>query len=462
MGRIPNAVTSPDAKMFAEVRKTIDDRDMLKGVNRVLIAFSGGPDSVCLLDVLDRLYRNRVKFILGYVNHGLRPQAVLKREEELTRAYARQYGAEFEIVKVRIGKSKLGTEARARELRYRALTGMMKRGGCQRIALGHNLDDIVETFLLNLARGSGVKGFQSIPAVRRPYIRPLINVKKADILKYIRTRRLRFSIDETNQDIKYRRNLIRHVILPRLRAVNPRLDDAIRKAIEFLKTDDDYLESRAAFVYRRIVRRLGNNLSLDMDKLIRYNKALSYRVIRKALNELAGTLDGFESKHFALIFGLQSKENGKLVNLPKGLFGQKDYDQITLGKKGKTGPFYRKLNFEDEILIRDWCKVQTRIVTHFDLARRKPGVEVFDRDQVFPPLYIRPPRTGDFILTKIGKKRIKKYYNEYKISFAQRDRLLLLGDRQGILWLFGYGRTHRARIGTKTKKFLVVKYEKTD
>jgi tRNA(Ile)-lysidine synthase TilS/MesJ len=93
MGRITNAVTSPGVKIFAEVRKTIEDRDMLEGINRVLIAFSGGPDSVCLLDVLDRLYRSRVKFILGYVNHGLRPQAVLKREEELTRAYARQYGA---------------------------------------------------------------------------------------------------------------------------------------------------------------------------------------------------------------------------------------------------------------------------------------------------------------------------------------------------------------------------------
>jgi len=455
-------MTTAAADLCAEVKNTVADQNLLRGVNRCLIAFSAGPDSVCLLDVLDRLYRNRLKFRLVYVNHGLRPAGVLKREEELTRAYARRYGAEFEIVKIRIKKSKLGTEARARELRYRALTEAMKRAGGQRIVLGHNLDDVVETFLLNLARGSGIKGFQSIPAVRMPFMRPLINVKKADILKYLRTRRLRFSIDETNRDIKYRRNLMRHMIVPRLQAVNPRLHEAIKKAIEFLKTDDDYLESRAALVYRRTVRRSGNNLSLDMDKLIRYNKALSYRVIRKAFQEMAGTLDGFESKHFALIFGLMSKENGKLVNLPKGLFAQKDYDRVAIGQSRKTGSFYRKLNIKDDVLIRDSFKVRSRLVMDFDLARRKPGIEVFDRVQVFPPLYIRSPRAGDFILTKIGKKRIKKYYNEYKISFPERNRLLVLGDRKGILWLLGYGRAHRARVGTGTKKFLVVSIEKTD
>lgn len=462
MGRIPKIAISPDAKMVEAVRKTIAEHKMLEGVDRVLLAFSAGPDSVCLLDVLDRLYRNQVKFVLGYVNHGLRPAAVLKREEDLTRVYARRYGAGFQIARIRIGRSRLGAEARARELRHRALSGMMKKAGCQRIALGHNLDDIVETFLLNVTRGSGVKGFQSVPAVRMPFVRPLINLPKADILKYLKSRRLRFSIDVSNRDIKYRRNLMRHTIVPRLRNINPRLHEAIKKAIEFLKTDDDYLESRAALIYRRTVGPAGSNLSLDMAKLIRYNKALSYRVIRKALKELAGTLDGFESKHFALVFGLMSKENGKSVNLPKGLFAQKEYDRIVIGQSCKKGSFYKKLNIKKDVFIRDPFKIHSRLLANFDLARRSPGIEVFDRAKVFPPLYVRSIRPGDFILTKIGRKRIKKYYNEYKISFFERNRLLVLGDRKGILWLIGYGRAHRARVGEGTKKFLVVKYEKTD
>jgi len=453
---------SPFRDVVSGVRRTVNAHRMLEQAKLCLVAFSAGPDSVCLLDVLNRLYGSRIKFRLVYVNHGLRPPRVLKRDEELTRAYAGKYNLDHDIVRIRVGKSRLGTESRARELRYQALARIMKRTAAERIILGHNLDDLVETFFMNLIRGSGAKGFQSIPAVRLPYIRPLINVKKADILMYLKIRRLKFAVDETNRDLRYRRNLIRHGIVPRLLAINPRLYEAVKKSVEFVKMDDDHIESQAGLIYPGTVKRSGRNLSLDILKLIRYNKALSYRIIRKAVNELTGTLDGFESKHFGLIFSLMSKENGKFINLPKGLFGQRDYDRILLGKSPGKGSFQQRLKLKDEIRTRSSMKIRTRLVKDFDLTGRKPGTEVFDRAQIYPPLVIRSPRAGDHIMTRIGKKRINKYYNEYKISHQERGRLLVLEDRRGILWLLGYGRAHRAWVGPKTKNILVVKIEKTD
>jgi tRNA(Ile)-lysidine synthase len=460
VNRFSQPSAAPGSKIIAEVKKTVAAHGMLNGVNRVLIAFSAGPDSVCLLDILDRLYRDRIQFRLAYVNHGLRSDRILKREERLTRQYASRYGRDCDLIRIKVGKSKLGPEGQARTVRYHALRETMKRTGCQRIALAHNLDDFVETFLMNLIRGSGPRGFQSIPAVRRPFIRPLIHVKKKDVMNYLKARHLRFSVDASNWDLKYRRNLVRHKVIPRLLAVNPRLHEAVKRAADIMKADDDYLESCAERIYDRTVRDSDNNLSLDMAKLIRYNKALSYRVVRKAVYEMAGTLEGFESKHFALIFGLMSKENGKIVNLPKGLFVQKDYHRVRLGKKRKVESFYRKMNMNDETVVRGPRIVRTRLTRHFNLCERKPDTEVFDRKQIFPPLYIRSKRPGDYIETKVGKKKMKKFYNEYKIPAADRDRLLVLGDRKGILWLLGYTRAHRGWIGKGTKKFLVVNLEK--
>lgn len=449
-------------QVVSEVRNTVHSQRMLERVKRGLIAFSAGPDSVCLLDVLTRLYGTRIDFRLVYVNHGLRPSRAVEREEKMTRAYARSYGVDYDIVRIRVGKSRLGVESRARDLRYRALMKVMKRTGAERVILGHNLDDLVETYLINTIRGSGARGSQSIPAVRLPYVRPLINVKKADVLAYLQARRLKYAVDESNRDLKFRRNYIRHDIIPRLLEINPRLHEAVKKSVEFIKMDNDHIEAEAERIYPRIVTRSGKNLSLDTDKLIRYNKALSYRIVRKAVGELAGSLDGFESKHFALIFGLMSKENGKSIDLPKGLFGLRDFNRILIGKnKGKV-TFHQRIKLEDKIQIRDGLAISSRLAVKFDLAGRAPGIEVFDRSLIFPPLVIRSPRAGDTIMTRIGKKRIKKYYNEHKISHEERNRLLVLEDRRGILWLLGYGRAQRARVGPKTRKFLVVKIEETD
>jgi tRNA(Ile)-lysidine synthase len=215
--------------LITQVQDTVEKYGMLEGAQTVIVAFSGGPDSACLLDVLYRLYRRKIDLHLVYVNHGLRPARVLQREERLAEDCAREYDIPCQIIRVKVKKGKTGLEAAARQARYAALQKCMQELGADRIALGHNLDDVVETFFLNLIRGSGTRGLQAIPPLRLPVIRPLIDIQKRAVLAYVKKSKLRYAVDATNMLPKFRRNVIRHRIIPQLLKINPELHAAVQR-----------------------------------------------------------------------------------------------------------------------------------------------------------------------------------------------------------------------------------------
>ncbi len=448
-------------RVLSEVKKTIEQHDMLKGVQKMLIAFSSGPDSVCLLDVLHTLYGKKIDIRLVYVNHGLRPRRSLRKEESLIKKYASLYNVRYKIIPVKVRKKKVGIEAAAREKRYDALLTYMNKVNAHRICLGHNADDLVETFFMNLLRGSGTRGLKSIPPVRMPYIRPLINLKKVEISEYIKAKKLRYSMDETNRLLGYRRNLLRHKIIPELVKVNPELHDAIRRETEFLAQDDEYLEKQAARVYRRVSQVETNHVLIDINKVLKYNSSVRKRILMDVIRELLGSLDGFESKHFHAIIGLNDKESGKRIHLPKGLYAQREYGKIVIGHAKQTKEKIFPVAPENEFLIFGNNIVRTRIVKIFDLKNRTPTCEAFDLDKVELPLFIRNKRSGDYVETKVGKKKIKKIYHEYRIPFHKRSELLMLCDQKGILWMLGVIRAFRGFISKKTKRILVVEFERT-
>lgn len=447
-------------EVLPTVHKTIETYGMLKHVKTLLLAFSAGPDSVCLLDILHRLYGKRIVLHLVYVNHGLRPKKCITRELNLVKRFAQEYDVGYAIVPVLIKKTKTGLEAAAREKRYAALLKTMKKIGAQRIALGHNCDDVVETFLLNLLRGSGARGMRSIPAQRIPYVRPLIELKKNDILKYLKQRRLPYSVDETNRVLGHRRNLIRHTIVPELLKINPDLHETIRREIKIISHDDEYLERRAAAAYKRTVKQQESHIFLDINRLARYTSAVAVRLVMNVIKELHGSLDGYESKHFQAVIGLMDKESGKRINLPKGLYAQREYSMITLGRTRRPHPKTFAVAMENEFLVTTDLILKTRVVASFDVEKTK-RCESFDLKKIEPPLFLRTRRDGDYVQTKAGRKKMKKVFHEYKIPIHKRDRMLMLCDQHGILWIPGYVRAARGFINKRTKRILVVEFERT-
>ncbi len=446
-------------KVLSEAKKTIEKYNMLKGVKKMVIAFSSGPDSVCLLDVLHTLFGKKIEFRIVYVNHGLRNQRNLREEENLTKNYASQYNIKYKIIPVKIKKKKVGIEAEAREQRYHALLNYMKRISAQRVCLGHNADDRVETFFMNLLRGSGTRGLKSIPAVRVPFIRPLINTKKTEILEYLKAKKLSYSMDETNKLLGYRRNLLRHKIIPELIKINPELHETIKREIELLAQDDEYLERQARRTYKQVAKKELNYVLLDINKILKYNPSVVKRVLMDVVKELLGSLDGFESKHFQEIIGLKDKESGKRISLPKELYAQREYGSIVVGS---VRPVRERVLFiapENEFVIFGDSIVKTRVVENLDLKKRKSNCEVFDLDRIEMPLYIRNKRNGDYIETKVGRKRLKKIYHECRIPLRRRNELMMLCDQKGILWILGVVRAFRGFISKNTKKILVVEFE---
>jgi tRNA(Ile)-lysidine synthase len=448
--------------LIEKVKATIEAHNMLKGVDKLIIAFSSGPDSVCLLDTLHRLYGKKIDLCLVYVNHGLRSKRILESEENLARKYASKYGCEYKVIKVKIKKKKIGLEAAAREKRYSVLLDYLKKVNAQYIALGHNLDDMLETFFMNLLRGSGARGLRSIPPVRPPFIRPLINLKKTEILKYLKEKKLSYSLDETHVKLNYRRNLLRHKIIPQLMKINPELQETVKREIEILKQDDDYLDGQAGKVYKNVVKRELNYVSLDINKILRYNLSIVKRVLMRVIKELRGDLTGFESKHFEAVIGLTTKGSGKRINLPKGLYAQREYDNILIGIAKPVELTEIPVGTRTKGLTIGRAILRTRTVSRFKLTHKKSNCEVFDLQKIRPPLVVRNRREGDYIETKIGKKKIKKIFGEFKIPLHKRNEIMMLCDQRGILWVLGVARAFRGFITKSTKKMLVVEFEGLD
>lgn len=441
------------------VRKTVEEHKMLEQVRKAVIAFSAGPDSVCALDVLHMLYRKKIEFALVYVDHGLRARKDIMKEVKLTQVYALKYGIPCKIMQVKVRKSREGIEAAAREARYDALQKYMRESHAQRIIFGHNSDDVVETFLMNFIRGSGAAGLSSFPPVRLPFIRPLINTAKKDILKYVKNRKFSFSEDETNRSLSFRRNLLRHAVIPELIKINPDLHMTVKREIELIRQDDEALEVLAAEAHQKSVKVHADYVTLDIKKLLRYNRAILSRVVRRVIKEYLGSLQGFESKHFQEILRLKDKESGKRIHLPKRISARREYDTIIVEREQSGTSRYFPVNEIDGCVKIGDCNIKTRRVSQFDLKQRPSQCEVFDLKQLRLPLFIRSRQHGDVIEMKTGRKKLKKVFNEYRIPFRKRKDLLLLCDGKGILMIIGFSRAYRALINQETREILVVEYE---
>jgi|UniRef100_A0A7C4TEX3 tRNA(Ile)-lysidine synthase len=443
------------------VKETIDEFQMFENVRKAIIGFSSGPDSVCLLDVLKAIYGDRINFTLVYINHGLRNAKVLRKEERLTEYYANKYNCDFRIVKVKIFKGGKGIEAEAREKRYEALMDLCREISAQRIILGHNLDDLVETFFLNLVRGSGNIGLQAMPAVRGIFVRPLIMVKKVEILDYLKEKGLKYSQDITNRNIDIRRNFIRKKIIPMFLKLNPRIYEIIKREIDILHNDEIYFQSKLEKVFNKIVKREPEGYYLDLNRLIYYNKAIGNRLIMKVIGEIKGDMRGITSKHIEEIRNLNNKQSGKKVILPGGLYAQRVYGDIFIGYAGEKKNNEVFLKIGDEVQFND-LRVRAELVNEFKPSDIRNNREFFDFDQLCPPLFLRLRRPGDFVEIKIGRKKLKEILIEKRIPANKRDGVALLCDQKGILWVLGIYRAFRGFIKKGTKNILKVEFEYID
>ena len=311
--------------LLSTARSSMTRHRMLRPGDRVLVAVSGGPDSLALFSALTVL-RRELKLTLraAYVDHRLRPVAA-KREAALVKRLGKEWGVPVTVLlrPVRKGK-KNSLETSARETRYEALAALAGKLRAQAIATGHTANDQAETVLMRILRGTGPTGLTGIPPVRMAgklrIIRPLIGCTREQVMEHLRARGLHPLLDRSNLSRRYTRNRIRHDLLFQLeRQYNPQIRRHLVELAETVRDDLDCLEQEAARLWRQAARVKKGSVRFQRELLQKAHPALQRALYRKAVRTLRGDCQGFTRRHWQLLEELAANGNQGALDLPHRL-----------------------------------------------------------------------------------------------------------------------------------------------
>ena len=283
------------------VKNNILENELIKSGDKVVVAVSGGPDSMCLLDTLNKL-KDELSFSIcvAHVNHGIRIES--DDEKVYVENYCNLNKIPFHYLKVDVPKlskeNKMSEETYGRKVRYDFFEQVRKEENANCIAVAHNLNDNVETVLLNELRGCGLKGLTGMDFKFGYIIRPLLTIEKKDILLYNNELELNPCIDKTNEEEIYLRNKIRLSLIPYLQELNPNFVENISRMRQILKEDNDFIEQYVDKVFESIiVEENDNQITFNYKELLNEHESVKKRVIRKIIEKKISNLDGIESIH---------------------------------------------------------------------------------------------------------------------------------------------------------------------
>ena len=462
------------AEIFHKIQKTIDKFRMLEKGDKVLIAFSAGPDSSALLFLLNELRQKyKISLCACHVNHMLRGKEAGSDEREAKRI-CRKLKIPCSIVKKNIKKLKKrgeSIEESARRIRYEALMDVAQEFNADKIALGHNKNDQVETILLRIIRGAGEDGLKGIPPVRdlRPglkLIRPLIEVKRQEIEKYLNSRKFKPRIDSSNFNVRFLRNRVRHELIPELKKLNPKIEDNLLKIAQLAKGNSDYIRLNTHSILKQVSTKLPHAIRIDLDKLLVYPKVLCNYVLREAIKTIMGEFKNINYSNLEEIHKIINSRRANLVLcLPYGLKMEKEYNSLFIKRAGpsktpaKNNGNYYIFKQEGEFRIPeigkticiDYIGQSYKTLPKFDDS----SIIYLNADEIKFPLLLRTRNKGDrfFPFGMKKAKKLKDFFIDEKIPLRKRNRISVLADDAGrILWIVGYRRSNIGVIDKHTNR----------
>jgi tRNA(Ile)-lysidine synthase len=293
-----------------KVLANIKDNKLINPGERVVVAVSGGADSVCLFDVLFEIKEElKIKLLVCHYNHRLRGEDSYN-DFEFVKKFAESRGVEFiggEAKKDNLFKG----ENEAREARYAFFEKILKEGRGDRVAIAHNKNDLVETFLLRLVRGSGMRGLRSIPFSRQKFIRPLLSIPRSEIDSYLKKAKISHRTDITNEDIEYTRNFIRHEVTPLLMHINPNFLETLSSNIAAIEEDSDLLDRLSGEAYTTTkLKESKEKIVFSRKKWLDLHPALRTGVLRLGISKLA-SLENITYKQINEVKKMIEKGEGK-------------------------------------------------------------------------------------------------------------------------------------------------------
>ncbi|MGY4706140.1 tRNA lysidine(34) synthetase TilS [Candidatus Bipolaricaulota sp. J31] len=457
--------------IFERVREETRRRGLLSPGDHVLVAVSGGPDSMALLYCLWWLKRDYdISLTIAHLDHGIRPDS--HRDLEVVRWAAEDLGLplihERRDVPAFARERKLNLEEAARIVRREFLEQAAKDVGAAKIALGHTRTDLAETVLMHLLRGAGPGGLRGMLFASPPYIRPLLCVSRGETEAFCREHGIPYVVDPTNLDTKLLRNAIRLELLPYLRKFAPDPEGALARSAELWAEAEEALEWAAKRALEEA--RLGDD-ALSVSRLREMPRSLRALVIRAMAAERLGSERGIDRVHIEQVLHiLESAEGLAMATLPKGLVVERWRERLRFrfaspGSEGSApvgGEWELPLEGEREIPELGWKFRISRIPRPGELRPPSPYVAYIDPRKITPPLYVRTRRPGDRIrpLGFSQPKKLKDLLSSAGIPPEERDHVPLLCDARGIIWAVGVRLSEDYKVEDDAEEVLRVEAER--
>lgn len=464
------------ADVLFKVKEFIKKYNMLQSCDCIIAGVSGGPDSMVMLDILNRL-REVADFELRvvHINHGIRGDEAF-RDENAVREVCKNIGVYFNAkhydVPALSTEWKKGHEETGRIVRRKAFDEEKKlciqNGKKVKIALAHNQNDVAETMLHNMARGSGIRGLCSLKPVNGEIIRPLLCLDRSEIMKYTQINNITYVTDSTNLEDEYTRNKIRRYVLPVLtQSIN-------REAIAHMAMTSQML-SQAETYFEKIAIKEADSYKQTSSKYIlnpnffEKEEVIKSYVIREIIERLSNQVRDISSTHINQIIDLYGLQTGRRIDLPYSLRASRCYEGVAIEKNTqedkslsiKIDSNSEKLNLSGKTKWQ-WCEFYARIFDYSgEKILEKKYTKWFDCDRISCELAVRTRQSGDFMIVNPsgGHKKIARCMIDDKIARDERDNIPLIADGNEILWIIGGRMSEKYKITPDTKKVLEITYQ---
>ncbi|OPJ54817.1 tRNA lysidine(34) synthetase TilS [Alkalithermobacter paradoxus] len=462
--------------LLEKVKQTITKHKLIDYNDTIVLGISGGPDSVCLLHVLNELKEEySLKIYAAHLNHKIRGI-----EAQKDAIYCADLCDDMKIpcfiraidVPKYCQENGLSIEEGARILRYNMFFEIKEKVNATKIAVAHNLDDQAETVVMRIMRGTGLDGLKGIEYKRdNTIIRPLLDIKREEIEKYCYDNNLNPRIDYTNLEDIYTRNKIRLKLIPYMEEnFNPNLKESVCRMANLLRDDSDFIDNEANKAFDNLCEKESERtIKINTQTFSHIHNAIKNRIIRKCISFVIGDLKGIEQKHIEDVMALiHTEKNDLKINLPKGLILYKKNSSIIFTDeeiKSESINYTYKIPKSGYIKIKELnTLVETKILNKEDinLCSDDKYTKYFDLDKISGELEIRNRRNGDKIkaLGLGGTKKLKDIFIDFKVSKEERDKVPILCDQKGIMWVVGYRMSEDYKIDTNTKKVLRISIKK--
>ena len=446
-------------------KETVKNHRLINDGDTIIVGASGGPDSQFLIYMLKNLSEEiDFKIILAHLNHLHRKQAsedenlVVKTADALNLDYKLRQRSMDDLAR----KLKISPEDAGRRLRYEFFNELAAKYPKAKIAVAHTKDDQAETVLMRIIRGTGLDGIRAMDYKNENIIRPILDIRKSELLAFLDSKGICYAIDHTNFESDYTRNKIRLDILPKIRELNPNITDQLFRLAELARDDLRIIEQKIDDLYENFVDIKGDGLYFDKNVFEKQSKPIQQRLLRRAILDLKGELKDISKENIDDFLKLIKLSNGKKI-IKADIIFEKTYKNYRLG-------FAKKEKMKDELAFVgenqsinfNGIKIKTSIikVSQYRKAKNKL-VGNFDYDKLNFPLKVRYRQKGDtFIPLGLGKsKKLKDFFTDQKIDRDKRDYIPLILSDDKIVWICGQRMSDEFKVEKDTKKILNIEVD---